>query len=180
MKKLTIFEYLVIAALVLAGAVLAYAFGGAELALPGAAVTKSWIIEKSAPILAAGGLSTLAVVVKTIFSLRNSNSAVTSQIAAYTGEFANKQGELTEAIAAIKDLKAELNDLKASARENKEGLDTVNAISEYVLSKASNDPFVKEAFLKIRENEAVKKVEEYVEKKAEKAKRTGLTISKKV
>lgn len=178
MKKLTTFEYLVIVVLVIAGAILAYAFGGAELDLPGAAATKAWILEKSAPIVAAGGLSTLALIAKTIFNLRNSNTLVTSQIAAYTNEFTNKQNELTEAISTIKSLKAELDELKLAVNENKDGLKTVNAVSEYVLTKASNDPFVKETFMKIREQEAVQKVEEYVEKKAKK--KAGLTISKKV
>ena len=59
----------------------------------------------------------------------------------------------------------------------KDSEDTLKSVTEYILTKSSNDPQIKDIFLKVRQRDAERKLDAYVEKKTEKAKR-GLVISR--
>ncbi len=175
--RLSVVDYLLIAALVLAGAVAAYAFGGAELGLPGAQATADFIIERAAALGTGGFIGVASVLLRQVQNMgRNTKSAVSGLEGA--------RDELKSVVNVIKEqakenaaLRAEIAQLQADVRDIKSTNDTLEATTEYILTKSSNDPQIKDIFLKVRQRDAERKLDAYVEKKTEKAKR-GLVISR--
>jgi hypothetical protein len=175
--KLSIVDYLFISAIVFAGLVGLYAFFGADYGLPGAQATAAFIKEKYEAIGIGGTIGIASFILRQVQNMKKStNFAI--------GGLETTKGELKEVVNIIKEqarenaaLRAEIGAVKEAVCEVKDSEDTLKSVTEYILTKSSNDPQIKDIFLKVRQRDAERKLDAYVEKKTEKAKR-GLVISR--
>lgn len=179
MKK-TVIGYAFIAIFILAAIIFGFAFIGAEFDFAPSMTLRTMITQNLSTISLTAVLGALSAFFGFIRTIKADNNTLIANMEKKDAEQTVTINRLNKTIEKIEQSEKENEVMRAEVKNTNQSMNAMYSLCEYLMLKNTNDPFAKDTFLKIRQAETEKKVDEYVEqKKVKTEEKRSLIISKR-